>query len=191
MANGSQVASTAAAAAIPGFGSLLGPLAFSFLPGLLGGLFGNPQADLRKKLQKLIGSQGALTRNLYQQNLASPAYSQAQGTIAAGANQAGNVVARNLAQRGIGTSGTGAVLSGLKPSLVGSQLAGLQTGAYNSAQQAAMQQISQQIQALLGTQGPSPQRQLFGTGLETFGPFLQQFLSARYPGTFKTSQAAL
>ena len=114
--------------------------------------------------------------------LGSPAFSQAQGTIAAGANQAGNQLAQALGSRGIGTSGTGAVLSSLLPSLVGSQQSQLRTAAYGSAQNQAMQRIQAQIQALQGSMPVSQNRQLFAGGLDAFGPLLAQWLQQRQGG---------
>jgi hypothetical protein len=151
----------------------------SFAPGLISSLFGSPQAKLRNQVKKLTSAQnvGATTNKFYQNAISSPAYSQAQGAIAAGANQAGNNVASSLAARGIGTSGTGAVLSGLTPSLVGSQTAGLRSSAYQGAQNQAQNSIEQQIAALTGTQGPSQSSQLFGVGLEAFLPYLQAMLA--------------
>lgn len=150
----------------------------SFAPSLLSGLFGDPQRKLRGELNRLSSPQYLqnLTAQNYQGQIASPAFSQAQGAIAAGANQTANQVASNLAQRGIGTTGTGAVLSSLTPSLVGSQTAQLRTAAQQSAEQMAQQQVEQRIRALLGTSGPSQSQQLFAGGLEAFLPFLQQLL---------------
>lgn len=159
----------------------------SFGPGFLSGIFGgDPQKELRKKMMQLMSpqNQAKLTNQFYQQNLGSPAYSQGLSTIAAGANQAGNQVAANLGARGIGTTGTGAILSSLVPSLVGSQQAQLRTGAYNSAQGQAMQTLQQQLAALTGTAGPSQTRQLFGAGLDAFGPMFNSWLMAKYPGAF-------
>lgn len=156
---------------------------FSFGPGLLGGLLGgNPQEELRRKIARLLSPQnvGNTTNQFYQNAISSPAYSQAQGTIAAGANQAQAQLARALGAQGI-QSGSSALTSSLVPSLVGSQQAGLRTGAYNSAQQQAMQQIQAQIQNLQGTQGPSPLRQGLSGGIEAFAPFLEQWLKQRYP----------
>ena len=151
----------------------------SFAPGLISSLFGNPQQKLRRQINQLTsaGNVGKVTNQFYQQGLASPAYSQAQGNIAAGANQTSNQVAGNLAARGIGTSGTGAILSGLTPSLVGSQQAGLRSSTYAGAQNQAQQSIQQQIAALTGTQGPSQTQQYFAGGLEALMPYLQKLLS--------------
>lgn len=186
IANGAYTGGGGMAAGLGGFGALGIPALMSFAPALIQSLFGDPQQKLRKQIMKLQGPQnvGRLTNQFYQNNLSSPAYSQAQGTIAAGANQAGNQLAANLGARGIGTSGSAAVLSSLIPSLVGSQQAGLRTDAFNAANQQAQQQIAQQIQLLMGTQGPSPTQQMFGAGLASFAPFLEQFLRNRYPGTF-------
>ena len=184
MANGIGTAGTAAAiggAAIPGIGSLLVPALFSLLPGLIGLISGDPQKKLRRRAGRLIGSQGTLANQLYQQALGSPAFAQAQGAIGAGANQTANQVAASLAARGIGTSGTGAILSGLTPSLVGSQMAGLRTQTFSDAQRRAAEQIAQQLQLLMGTSGPSPAQTGFGQGINALAPFLQQYLGARYP----------
>src|SRR3972149_6575921 len=151
----------------------------SFAPSLLSKLFGgDPQRKLRQQIQALVSpaSVGRLTGQFYQQALGSPAFAQGQRQIAAGANLASADVARNLAARGIGTTGTAAVLSGLTPSLVGAQQAGLRTAAQQTAQQQAQQSIQQQIAALTGTAGPSQTQQLFGVGLEAFIPYLMQLL---------------
>lgn len=173
---------------IPGLGSLVLPGLLSLIPGLAGLFGGNPQAKLRLQIGKLMAGQGALTNKLYQQNIASPAFSQAQGAIAAGANQASGNLASSLGARGIGTTGIGSVLSSLGPSLVGQQVGNLRTGAFQSAQEQAQQQIQQQIQALLGTQGPSPAQTGFGSGLNLFAPFLQAYLGAKYPALQTSGQ---
>lgn len=149
----------------------------SFAPGLLSSLFGDPRKKLQKKIQKLISpaNQAALTQQFYNQALGSPGFSQAQGQIAAGANQAGSDIASALAQRGIGTSGTGAILPGLVSSLVGSQQAGLRSAAYQGAQGQAQNNIQQQIAALQGTAGPSQTQQLFAGGLDALGPILAAY----------------
>lgn len=157
----------------------------SFAPAFLSklGLFGDPQADYRKAVGKILASQPGLTNKYYQQNIGSPAFSQAQGTIAAGANATGGQLASELGARGIGTSGTGAILSSLIPSIVGQQQAGLRTSAYNSGQQQAQNEIQQRISALGGAPayGPSQGQQLFAGGLEAFLPFLIQMFQNR-PG---------
>lgn len=162
---------------------LLGAL-MSFAPGLLSHLLGNdPQAKLRQQIFALLSpkNQAALTNQFYQQNIGSPAYSQAQNTIAAGANQTGNNLAASLGARGIGTSGSASVLSSLVPSIVGSQQAGLRTAAYGSAQDRAMQTLQQQLSGLIGTSGPSQGQQMFGAGLSSFGPLLQRYLAGINP----------
>lgn len=157
--------------------ALLGAL-LSFAPGLLSSLFGDPARKYRQQVRQLTSAQnvGQTTQGFYQNALSSPAYSQALGTIAAGANQASGNVAQSLAARGIGTSGTGAILSGLTPSLIGSQQAGLRTAAYGSAQDQAMKHIQAQLAALSGTQGPSQTQQFFAGGLDAFIPYLSQLL---------------
>jgi hypothetical protein len=155
----------------------------SFAPGLLSKLFGgDPQARYRAEVAKLLASRGARTNALYQQVQGSPAFSQAQGTIAAGANQASGNLASSLGARGIGTTGTGAVLSSLLPSLVGSQQAGLRTSAYGAAQGQADQDIQAQLAALTGSQGPGQASQMFAGGLSAFGPLLAMWLKSKYPG---------
>jgi len=174
----------AALSAIPGLNTLLLPALLSMAPGLISSLFGSQQKKLMKQIRKLSASQGGLAEKYYQQNLASPAYSQAQGTIAAGANATGSNIAQQLGASGIGTSGTGAILSSLVPSIVGQQQAGLRTSAFQGAQGQAQNEIQQQIQALLGSQGPSQTQQLFGAGINAFAPYLQNYLTSRYPTAF-------
>lgn len=177
----------AAVAAAPATGgaSLLLPLLLTFGPSIFSKLFAgqDPQEKLRRQIQALLNpaTLAKLKEEYYRQNLSSPAYSQAQQTIAAGANQTANETAANLAARGIGTTGTGAVLSALTPSLVGHSLAGIRTAAYDSAGTQAQQNVAQQIAALTGTQGPSRTTQLFAGGLEAFQPYLQAYLRSKYP----------
>jgi hypothetical protein len=100
-----------------------------------------------------------MVQQYYQQALSSPAYAQAQGTIAAGANRAGSQIAASLGQSGLNQSGLGAVMSGMVPSMVGGKLAGLRTAAYQSGASAADSNISSMVNALLqglGMQGPAP-----------------------------------
>jgi hypothetical protein len=154
----------------------------SFGPSFLSKLFGHdPAAEYRKQVARLTDPKNvsALTNQFYQALQGSPAFSQAQGNIALGANTASNNLAQALAARGIGTTGTGAVLSSLTPSLVGSQQAGLRTGAYQSAQQQAMERIQQQIAALQGQMPASQSSQLLAGGLGPFAQFLQQYLGQR------------
>lgn len=169
---------------------LMMSLLSSFLPGLLGGLFGgDPQRQQRRQVAGLLspGNMAKTTNQFYNQAIGSPAYSQAQGAIAQGANASGSQLAQRLGASGMGTSGSGALLSSLMPSLVGNQQAQLRTGAYQGAQGQAQQQIQAMIANLQGTQGPSPMRQGLAGGIETFAPFLQQFLQQRMgqqPGRF-------
>lgn len=177
----------------PSFGNLLGGSLLSFLPSILGRLFGgDPQAAYRKAVGKLTSPQNVAKEQqaFYQQLLASPAFSQAQGNIALGANVASNQLAQALGARGIGTSGTGAVLSSLTPSLVGSQQAGLRTSTYQSAAQQAADRIKAQIDALQGG-GPSQNQQLFAAGLGPFGEYLRSWLQQRQgppPGYYPQRQ---
>jgi hypothetical protein len=177
---------------------------FAMAPGLLSKLFGGDPAkeqdkkmqQLREQIMQLLSPQhgAALVNQLYQQNLQSPGYSQAQGSIASGANATQGNLNAALGARGLGTTGTGAVLSGLMPSIVGQQKAGLQTSAYQSAQQQAQQQIQQQIEALQGTTrgygqaaGPSQSSQYFATGINSLTPVLNQWLQSKYPSLFKAA----
>lgn len=150
-------------------------------PALLSRLFGDPQAELRKKVGKLTSAKNvsAETEAFLKQILSSPAFSQAQGSIATGANVAQGRLASELGARGIGTSGSAAVMSSLIPSVVGGQQATLRTGAYQSAQERAMEKIRSDIATLTGTQGPSRTGQLFAGGLEALGPILQKLLMSR------------
>lgn len=174
----------AAGAMIPGFGQLVLPLLATFGPALFSKLFNRGQ-DPNNQIRQLLKPEtlAKMTQQFYQQGLQSPAFSQAQGAIATGANQASNQVASSLAARGLGTTGTGAVLSGLTPSLVGSQKSQLYSTIHGQAQQQAQQNIRDQIAALTNQQ-PSQSQQLFGAGLEAFGPFLNSFLKSRYPNAF-------
>ena len=180
-------------AGLAGLGPLAIPLLLSFAPALFSKLFGgDPNEELRRQIAQLLspGSQGALTQQFFQQALGSPAFSQAQGSIATGANATAAQLAQSLGARGIGTTGTGAVLSSLLPSVVGGQQAQLRTTAFQGAQSQAQQSIEQQIRALLGTQGPSPTQQFTGVGLQAFSPFLLSFLTAKYPGLFGPTMKA-
>lgn len=166
----------------------MNPLALASLfalgPGLISKLFGSdPRAKLRAEIGRLTSPQnvGAVTNQFYNLGLASPAFSQAQGAIAQGANQTSNNVAASLAQRGLGTTGTGAILNSLTPSLVGSQQANLRSTLYQGAQGQAQQQIQALINALLGTQGPSQSTQLFAGGLDALSPLLTLWLKSKYP----------
>lgn len=185
-AGAGAAAGAAAAAGIPGLNALLLPLLLSFGPSILAKLFGNdPAKELQRKIAALTSAYnvGKTTDQFYGKAIASPAFSQGQSAIAAGANQTANDVAANLAARGIGTTGTGAVLSGLTPSLVGSQVAGLRSAAHTQASQQAMESIKQQLAALTGTYGQaSPSAKLFAGGLEGFSPYLSAWIKSRYPG---------
>ena len=163
------------------------PLLLSFGPAIFSKLFGgNPQQRYRDAVAKLYspGNVSALTNQFYNQALASPGFSQGMSNIAAGANQTAGNLAQSLGARGIGTTGTGAILSSLTPSIVGSQQAALRSKAYESAQGQAMEQIKQQLAALSGTQGPSQTQQYLGAGISAFSPYLQGYLSKKYPDTF-------
>jgi hypothetical protein len=157
----------------------------SFGPALLSKLFGgkSPQEQAMEKIRALYDPayRAKLQAQYYQQNLQSPAYSQAQGTIAAGANQAASTIASNLGQTGLTPSGTGAIMSGMVPSMVGHNLAGLRTTAYNAGGQAADTSIEGMVRALLQTAGPSQTSQLFAGGMDAFGPMLTAWLKSKYP----------
>lgn len=177
-------AAMAGAAAIPGLNALIMPLLAAFGPALFSKLFNKGQ-DPNEQIRRLLKPEtlAKLQGQFYQQALQSPAFSQAQGSIATGANQASNNIGSSLAARGLGTTGTGAVLSGLTPSLVGSQKSQLYTGLNQQAGQQAQQSIQAQIAALQGQQ-PSQAQQMLGVGLESFGPYFASFLKARHPNAF-------
>lgn len=152
----------------------------SAAPGFLSKLFGgDPREEYRKKVAALLAKRPELIAKLYQQAQGSPAFAQAQGQIAAGANATQGNLQSSLGARGIGTTGTGAILSSLLPSLVGNQQAQLRTSAYGAASNQADSDIQAQLAALTGTQGPSQTAQLFGAGLGAFGPLLSQWLQSR------------
>lgn len=172
--------------------SLLGPLLMAFGPSLISALFGGGKGTtqndkLRQQIMALLSpqAQAQLAKQYYQQNISSPGFSQGQAVIAAGANQTANMVAENMGARGLAGTGTRDVLSGLTPSLVGSQIAGLRTAAQTQANTQAQQNIAAQIAALTGTQsGPSQSQQMFQTGIEAFTPALTQYLRGKYPNIF-------
>jgi hypothetical protein len=164
----------------------------SFGPALLSKLFGGQSSgqQAQDKIRALYDPayRAKLQAQYYQQNLSSPAYSQAQGTIAAGANQSASQIASNLGATGLTPSGTGAIMSGLIPSMVGHNLAGLRTTAYNAGGTAADTSIEGMVRAILQTQGPSQTQQMFGAGTDAFSRFLSQYLTQK--GT-KTSTTGL
>ena len=155
----------------------------SFGPMLLSKLFGGQSSgeQAMSKIRALYDPayRAKLQAQYYQQNLQSPAYSQAQGTIAAGANQSASQIASNLGATGLTPSGTGAIMSGLIPSMVGHNLAGLRTTAYNAGGTAADQSIEGMVRAIMGTMGPSQTQQLLGGGMDAFSKFLSQYLTGK------------
>ena len=157
----------------------------SFAPGLLSKLFGGQSSGQQAmdKIRALYDPayRAKLQAQYYQQNLSSPAYSQAQGTIAAGANQSASQIASNLGATGLTPSGTGAIMSGLIPSMVGHNLAGLRTTAYNAGGTAADQSIEGMVRAILETQGPSQTQQMFGAGINDFSKYVANWLANKYP----------
>lgn len=166
---------------------LLIPLLTSFGPAIWSKLFGgNPQEKYRQQVAALYSPSHVanLTDQFYNTALNSPGFSQGMSNIAAGANQTAGNLAASLGARGIGTTGTGAILSSLTPSIVGSQQAALRSKAYESSQAQAMEQIKQQLAALTGTQGPSQTQQYLGAGISAFSPYLQGYLSKKYPDVF-------
>jgi hypothetical protein len=162
----------------------------SFGPALLSKLFGGQSSGQQAmdKIRALYDPayRAKLQAKYYQQNLSSPAYSQAQGTIAAGANQSASQIASNLGQTGLTPSGTGAIMSGMIPSMVGHNLAGLRTTAYNAGGTAADQSIEGMVRAIMGTMGPSQSQQLLGSGMDAFSKFLSAYLTQKGLGVPKT-----
>jgi hypothetical protein len=158
----------------------------SFAPGLLSKLFGGQSSGQQAmdKIRALYDPayRAKLQAQYYQQNLQSPAYSQAQGTIAAGANQSASQIASSLGQTGLTPSGTGAIMSGMIPSMVGHNLAGLRTTAYNAAGGTADTTIEGMIQAILKTMGPSQTQQMFGAGVTDFSKYVADWLKAKNYG---------
>jgi len=165
-------------------------LLMTFGPALLSKLFGGKSSGEKAmdKIRALYDPayRAKLQAQYYQQNLSSPAYSQAQGTIAAGANQSASQIASSLGQTGLTPSGTGAIMSGVIPSMVGHNLAGLRTTAYNAGGTAADQSIEGMVRAILETQGPSQTQQMFGAGTDAFSKFLSQYLTQKGLGVPKT-----
>jgi hypothetical protein len=167
------------------------PLLTSFGPAGLSALFGgDPQKQLRDQIMRLLSpdAQGQSTNRFYQQFLASPAFQQAQGNIAGGANAVQGQLAQRVGAGGYGSSGTGALMNSITPSIVGGQQSALHAAGYGFAQNQAMETLKQQIAALTGTAGPSQTRQFLGGGLDAFAPYLQAYLKNKYPKTFGTEQ---
>jgi hypothetical protein len=158
---------------------------FNMAPGILSSLGlmgGDPRQKLQQQLLQLMspGNVGKLTQQFTQQAMQNPAYSAAQGGIAAGANATQGKLASSLGARGLGTSGTGAVLSSLTPSIVGQQQSQLNSAAAQQGQQMAQNSIEGQMRALMGTGGlPSQTQQYFAGGLEAMQPLLMQFLKSQ------------
>ena len=165
-------------------------LLMSFGPALLSKLFAGKSSgeQAMDKIRALYDPayRAKLQAQYYQQNLSSPAYSQAQGTIAAGANQSASQIASNLGQTGLTPSGTGAIMSSMIPSMVGHNLAGLRTTAYNAGGTAADQSIEGMVRSILATQGPSQTSQMAGAGILAFSQFLSQYLLQKGLGVPKT-----
>jgi hypothetical protein len=186
-------APAAGAAGATGLAALLAnplflPILLSFGPAGIAKLFGHktPEEKAREQIEQLLANRSKMVNENFRQVVSSPAYSAAQGSIATGANQASNNVAANLAERGIGTTGTGAVLSGLTPSLVGSQNAKLLSSAHSTATDMFESELQKRIAAINGAAGPSRSAQLFGGGLDAFRPYLNAYLKQKFPGMYAT-----
>jgi hypothetical protein len=162
------------------------PLLTSFGPGFLSALLGrgaDPQAQLRAQIMQLLSpeNQGKMTNQFYGQFLGSPAFQQAQGNIAAGANATQGLLAQHAGAGGFTNSGTGALGASISPSIVGGQQSNLRAAGYGMSQGAAQDSVQRMLQGLYSTSGPSQTRQLFAGGLDAFGPYLQQYLRTQYP----------
>jgi hypothetical protein len=173
------VAKAGASAAFP-----WASLAF-FLPTLFGGLFGknDPAKERERKLMEILspGHANQLTSNFYNQFLNSPAFSQGQAGIAAGTNAFTNNLNRSLGARGLTTSGIGSIAPSLARSSASHSLGALQTQGFQSAQEQAMNLLRSQAGALGGTAMPTNYgNQLFGAGLDAFGPFFSDWLRKTY-----------
>ena len=163
-------------------------LLLAFGPAAISKLFGHktPEQKAREQIEQLLANRAKMTTENFRQVVSSPAYSAAQGSIATGANQASNNVAANLAERGIGTTGTGAVLSGLTPSLVGSQQSALLANAHKQATDMFESEFQKRIAAINGAAGPSRTAQLLGGGLDAFAPYLQAYMKHKFPQVYQT-----
>lgn len=157
----------------------LGKAALSFAPSLFGHLFGgDPNKDYRNRVNNLLAPQNLsrLTQGYYQNMLGSPAFSLAQRQIAAGNNATMGQLAQRAGQSGLSNSGVGNLAGSIGPSLAGNAMAGLTSNMWNQAGQQAQGNIQQQIAALGGSMPISQNQQLFGAGLASFGPLLQQLM---------------
>lgn len=157
----------------------LGQSALALLPGLMSKLSGDPYKRYQQQVQNILAPQNMsrLTQGFYQQALGSPAYGMAQRQIGAGTNQTMNRLASNAGISGVSNSGVGNLGASIGPSLAGNAMAGLQTNMWNNAGQQAQNAIQQQL-GQLGNQMPLGQtQQLFGAGIGSLGPLLQQLLT--------------
>lgn len=179
-----------------GLGALLAspmglPLLLSFLPSLVARFQKDPRQEYMAAVRRLYSPENMsrLTSQYYQQGLASPGYSAAQGNIAAGANQMAGQLAQNLGARGLSTTGLGSVLSSMTPSVVGSQQAALNTQTYNAARSDALENIKQQLAAMGGGPQMSTRQMAFDQGLQGyFQNYLMPYLGKKYPQTFGIQQ---
>lgn len=183
------------AAGAGGLGALLAspmglPLLLSFLPSLVARFQKDPRQEYMAAVRRLYSPENMsrLTSQYYQQGLASPGYSAAQGNIAAGANQMAGQLAQNLGARGLSTTGLGSVLSSMTPSVVGSQQAALNTQTYNAARSDALENIKQQLAAMGGGPYTTPREAAFSQSLQSFTPYLMNYLKGKYPKTFDIQQ---
>ena len=159
----------------------------SFGPALFSKLFGgDPQKKLRDEMNRINSpdNRQRLTDQYFRASLGGPAYIGAQNSAFAGSNAMANNLASSFGARGIGTTGTQAVLSSMVPSVLGKTLGDLRMGVQQQAGQQAESDISRQLAALTGTQGPSQTQQLTAGGIEAYLPFLMGILKQRYQGSF-------
>lgn len=122
------------------------------------------------------------TNAFYQQFLGSPAYAQAQSSLARGANTIQNSYARGAAGMGA-TTGIGQAAKALSSGAYGSGLSQLQAGGYNSSLDAALKALSAQAGAAGGLPVGQPQgfAQQGGAALGALNQFLLQWALSR-PG---------
>jgi hypothetical protein len=155
----------------------LGQAGASFLPMLLGHLFGgDPNKAYRNNVNNILAPQNMsrLTQGYYQSMLGSPAYSLAQRQIGAGTNATMGNLARNAGMSGLSNSGVGNLGASIGPSLAGNAMAGLTSNMWNQAQQQAQNNVQQQLWALTGQMPPSQGQQYGALGIAQLGPLLQQ-----------------
>lgn len=98
----------------------------------------DPFKELQKRSARLQGELPAETGRMYRMNVASPAFSQAQGALGMANLGLQHRLAASLGERGLSTTGIGAVAGPLAASTLGSGMANLYSDAWRQAGEQAL-----------------------------------------------------